>query len=173
MTEPGASPLRVLFLCTQNSARSQIAEALLQRKGHGSFEVASAGTEPATRVHPLAIEVLAELGIDWSDRRPKSITAVGDEPWDLIITVCDRTRERCPTFPGRPVFAHWGIEDPAAGTVRGREARLAFRETLTPLSRRIDLMLALPFEKLEERAIEERLKAIGRDEEPAPHLRPL
>lgn len=172
MTQPDASPLRVLFLCTQNSARSQIAEALLRRKGHGRFEVASAGTEPASRVHPLAVEVLAELGIDWSDRRPKSIEAVRGESWDLIITVCDRAREHCPAFPGRPVFAHWGIEDPAA-TVRGREPRLAFREALTYLSRRIDLMLALPFEKLEQRAVEERLKAIGRDEEPAPRLRPL
>jgi protein-tyrosine-phosphatase len=101
-------PLRVLFLCTQNSARSQIAEALLQRKGRGRFEVASAGTDPAPRVHPLAVEVLNAHEIAWSDKRPKPVSAVPGEPWDFVITVCDKARETCPTFPGQPIFAHWG-----------------------------------------------------------------
>jgi protein-tyrosine-phosphatase/predicted phosphodiesterase len=156
--------LRVLFLCTQNSARSQIAEALLQRKGQGRFEVASAGTDPAPQVHPMAVRVLGEDGIDWQGNRPKSLPVVWDEPWDFIITFCDKARETCPTFPGKPIFAHWGIEDPAA--IEGEEAvrYRAFSDTLAYLSRRIDLMLALPFERLERRAAEERVRAIGRED---------
>lgn len=167
------TPLRVLFLCTQNSARSQIAEALLQRKGNGRFEAASAGTDPAPRVHPIAVEVLEQHGISCSDRQPKPIDAVAAENSDFIITVCDRARENCPTFPGRPIFAHWGMEDPAAVDGSEEERRRAFVRVLAYLSRRIDLMLALPFESLERRAAEEQLKAIGRDRPVAPHLRPM
>lgn len=167
MSEQGKRPLRVLFLCTQNSARSQIAEALLQRKGRGLFEVASAGTHPAAQVHPMAVEVLEAHGIDWSGKRPKLVSAVLDEPWDLILTVCDKARETCPTFPGRPVFAHWGMEDPAAAEGSEDQRRRAFHATLAYLGRRIDLMLALPFESLERRAIEERVEAMRHSEERA------
>lgn len=164
MSEPthiAHRPLRVLFLCTGNSARSQIAEALLERKGRGRFKVGSAGSHPTERVNPLAVKVLQEHGIDWSAKRPKNTEAVQTEPWDLIITVCDRAREACPAFPGQPVFAHWGMPDPAE-VIGTEEHRLqAFRETLTYLARRIDLMLALPIEKLEERALELELRAIG------------
>jgi len=170
---PPSKPLRVLFLCTQNSARSQLAEALLTRKGRGRFEVASAGTDPAARVHPVAVAVLGEQGIDWSGKRPKPLSAVSHENWDLIITVCDRARESCPSFPGQPVFAHWGIEDPAASRGSEERQRRAFRETLSYLSRRIDLMLALPFESLARRAAEERLQAIHEDAAPSRRLRPL
>lgn len=107
-----APPLRVLFLCTQNSARSQIAEALLARKGHERFVVASAGTHPARSVHPFTVAALREYAIDWSHATPRGLEEVGDREWDLIITVCDRARENCPTFPGRPVFAHWGMGRP-------------------------------------------------------------
>ena len=149
----------MLFLCTANSARSQNAEALLVRKAHGRFVVASAGAEPAIRVNPLALQVLREFGIDWSSRTPKRIEALHNERWDFVITVCDRAKEACPTFPGRPVFAHRGMPDPAA--VASDDQRLqAFRETLQYLNRRIDLMLAIPFETLE-RALEERLREVG------------
>ena len=164
-------PLRVLFLCTHNSARSQIAEALLQWKGRGRFEGGSAGTEPAPRVHPLVVEVLREQGIDWSGKRPKPISSVSGEPWDFIITVCDRARESCPAFPGQPAFAHWGIEDPTEASGDEQQCRRAFREALTYLSRRIDLMLALPFESLARRAAGDRLNEIGEDAEERPGLR--
>jgi len=153
--------LRVLFLCTHNSARSQIAEALFARKGGDRFTVASAGSAPARRVHPLAVEALADLRIDWSTRTPKGIDDVKREPWDLIITVCDRARESCPTFPHQPAFAHWSMEDPTEAQGEAAQRR-AFRETITYLSRRIDLLLALPFESLERSALERRARDLGR-----------
>jgi arsenate reductase (thioredoxin) len=156
-------PLRVLFLCTHNSARSQIAEALLTTKAArvapGRFEAGSAGSNPGSRVHPRAIEALSAQGIDWRGR-PKSIDAVAGQQWDLILTVCDRARESCPVFPGRPAFAHWGMDDPSE--VEGDEAqRRAFREALAYLSRRIDLLLALPVDRLERMALEKRAQQIA------------
>jgi protein-tyrosine-phosphatase len=152
--------LRVLFLCTGNSARSQIAEALLAQKGGGRFEVASAGVHPRAAVHPDALVVLAEYGIDWRGRRPKGIEAVQDELWDFVITVCDRAKESCPTLPGQPIHAHWSMPDPAE-VEEPASRRRAFRDTLHHLTRRVELMLAIPFEKLERYAIEERLRRIG------------
>lgn len=94
MSESGG-PLRVLFVCTGNSARSQMAEALLNRKGAGRFAAASAGSHPASRVNPLAVRVLAEHGIEWSGHRPRAMDGLEREPWDLVITVCDRAKESC------------------------------------------------------------------------------
>lgn len=153
---------RVLILCTGNSARSQIAEALLSRKGKGRFIVASAGSRPALQVNPGAVQVLADAGIDWQGRTPKGIDDVIREPWDFVITVCDRAREACPIFPGTPILAHWGMPDPAE--VEGdEEKRRAFEQTLTVLSRRIDLFLALPAEKLERMILEQKVRAIGQE----------
>ena len=156
-------PLRVLILCTGNSARSQMAEAVLNRKGAGRFIAESAGSQPAGRVNPYAIEALREAGIDWAGRTPRGIDDLDVRDWDIVITVCDNAREACPIFPGQPVVAHWGMEDPAG--VQGDEAtrRRAFRETLQLISRRIDMMLALPVEKLPQQALQERLRAIGED----------
>jgi arsenate reductase len=107
------------------------------------------------------VDVLREFGIDWSDREPKGFDAVVEEHWDLIITVCDQAKEACPTFPGHPAFAHWGLPDPAA-VVGSEEARhQAFRDTVHHLSRRIDLLLALPIEKLERLALEQHARAIA------------
>lgn len=153
-------PLRVLFLCTGNSARSQIAEALLARKGRGRFEAGSAGVRPVDRVHPGTVEALRKYGIDWSTRRPKGADAVCDEPWDFVITVCDQAKESCPTMPGHPVFAHWGMPDPAAIEDPERQRR-AFEDVVLHMSRRIDLLLALPLATLERRALERRVQAIG------------
>jgi arsenate reductase (thioredoxin) len=150
MAPPEPQPLRVLFLCTHDSARSQIAEALLERKGRGRFLAASTATEPAPRVHPLAVQVLREIGIEWNGRHPKTIGAIAGEQWDFVITVCDHARESCPTLPGQPVFAHWGIEDPAAAEGDEAQRHRAFHDALTYLSRRIDLMLAIPFENSSE-----------------------
>jgi arsenate reductase len=154
-------PLRVLFLCTANSARSQIAEALLTRKAPDRFLAGSAGSHPAARVNPMAVQTLREFGIDWGDKTPKSVDAVRHQQWDFVITVCDRAKESCPTFPGHPVYAHWGMPDPA-DTEGPEDRRLhAFRETVQHLGRRLDLMLALPIEKLERQALEQRMRAIG------------
>jgi protein-tyrosine-phosphatase len=153
--ERGREALRVLFLCTGNSARSQIAEALLTRKAHGRFVVKSAGTEPAAAVNPGALEVLRDYGIEWIGH-PKHVDSLRREKWDLVITVCDKAKESCPTMPGEPMFAHWGMPDPAA--VEDVDARRrAFHESIQFLSRRIDLLLALPIESLERRALELRL----------------
>ena len=157
------TPLRVLFLCTGNSARSQIAEALLGRRGQGRFIAESAGSHPAPEVNPLAVRVLSEAGVEWSGRRPKGFEAVEHGDWDFVITVCDRAKEACPVFPGRPVQAHWGMSDPAEVEGDDQHKLLAFRDTLQLVSRRVDLFLALPFERLERWALEERVRRIGKE----------
>lgn len=164
------SPIRVLFLCTGNSARSQIAEALLAKKGRGRFIAASAGTSPAREIRPEALVALKATGIDWSAAKPKGLDHIIEAEWDIIITLCDRARESCPNLPSRATTAHWGIPDPAEIADVGRRAR-AFEDTLALLSRRIDLMLSLRPELLERLAIEERLKAIA-VEVPASPLTP-
>ena len=130
------TPLRVLFVCTGNSARSQIAQALLERLGGPDFSVESAGTVPKG-VNPYAVRVLAEIGIDWSAATSKSVTAFIDQPFDYVITVCDRARQSCPVFPGQYITLHWGLEDPAE--VEGSdEAKLAaFRKTWLELTERL------------------------------------
>jgi protein-tyrosine-phosphatase len=153
----------VLFLCTGNSARSQIAEALLARRGRGRFVAGSAGSHPAPRVNPFAVHVLREAGIEWDGHGPKGFEAVESGDWDFVITVCDRAKEACPVFPGRPVQAHWGMPDPAEVEGSDGQKLLAFRDTLQLVSRRVDLFLALPFEKLERWALEERVRRIGKE----------
>jgi len=138
MTSPRTSPLRVLFLCTGNSARSQMAEAVLRRKGAGRFQVESAGSHPTDQVHPLAIRALHEAGIEWRGHPPRGVAGLDREPWDFVITLCDRARETCPVFPGRPVLAHWGVPDPAAVVGTEEARRAAFMDALTLVSRRIE-----------------------------------
>jgi arsenate reductase len=129
-------PIRVLFVCTHNSARSQIAEALLKRYGAGDFAAFSAGTE-VTRVNPYAIRVLDELGIDWSAARSKPITQFLDEQFDYVITVCDRARATCPVFPGSTNTMHWGLDDPSEVEGTDEERLAAFRRTETEVSARL------------------------------------
>jgi arsenate reductase len=168
-TSSADQPMRVLFLCTGNSARSQIAEAVLNRKGKGRFAAHSAGSHPASRVQPLAIEVLRESGIAWAGHEPRGLEGLEKERWDFVITVCDKAKESCPIFPGQPVLAHWGMEDPAAVVGSEPERLTAFRLAVTTISRRIDLFLALPMEKLERLALERQVRAIGTSElTPAP-----
>jgi len=154
-------PLRILILCTGNSARSQIAEALFNVRGRGRVVAASAGSRPAPRVNPYAIAVLAEAGIDWQGRTPRGMDGLEREHWDFVITVCDRARESCPYFPGHPVLAHWGMPDPAEVEGSDDVKLAAFRDTFVTLGRRIDLFLALPAETLERLALERRVKEIG------------
>ncbi|MEO8138692.1 MAG: arsenate reductase ArsC [Gemmatimonadota bacterium] len=152
---------RVLVLCTGNSARSQIAEALLARKGTDRFDVASAGSKPASRVNPFAVQVLAEAGIPWEGRTPKGLEGLDQQRWDFVITVCDRAKEACPIFPGTPILAHWGMPDPAEVEGDDETKLRAFRDTMTVLGRRIDLMMALPIEKLERLTLEREMRGIG------------
>ena len=152
---------RVLFLCTGNSARSQMAEALLNWKGRGRFHAESAGSRPADRVNPHAIATLREYNTPWQGRAPRSIDGLERERWDFVVTVCDRAKESCPIFPGQPILAHWGMADPAQAARDDATQRAAFKDAFLLLSRRIDLLLALPVEKLERLALEARVRAIG------------
>ncbi len=148
--ERSVAPIRVLFVCTHNSARSQLAEALLARYGGADFEVHSAGTEQ-TQVSPYAVRVLAEQGIDWSHARSKPITEFLDQRFDYVITVCDRARETCPVFPGSLNTMHWGLDDPAEVQGTDEERLAAFRHTAVELTSRLR-----PF-------IEIALRAAGRE----------
>jgi arsenate reductase len=145
------SPFRVLVLCTGNSARSQIGEALLAVRGAtratGRVEAQSAGSRPAPRVNPYAVETLATHGITWDGGTPKTIDEVAAQRFDLVITVCDNARDACPIFPGAPAQVHWGLPDPADAATP-EAARHAFALTYDALSTRVDALLALPLETL-------------------------
>lgn len=161
MSPRSGQPFRLLFLCTGNSARSQMAEAYLNWKGNGRFRAESAGSRPAARVNPYAIDTLRDAGIAWAGHPPRTIDGLEGEPWDFVITVCDRAKESCPVFPGKPVLAHWGMPDPAEVDGDDAAKRAAFRKAFVLLSRRIDLLLALPIGELERLALEARVQAIG------------
>lgn len=155
-------PRTVLFLCTGNSARSILAEALLNHLGDGRFRAFSAGSQPKGEPHPMALEVLRANGLPGEGFRSKSwheFAGPEAEPIDLIITVCDNAAgETCPVWPGRPIAAHWGIEDPAA--VEGQRQREAFERALGYLRNRISLLLALPDDGIDALA----LQTIGKSE---------
>ena len=135
MIEPTA-PIRVLFVCTGNSARSQFAEAILGRLGGPDFEVFSAGTHHGS-VNPLTVRTLAVIGIDWSGARSKSVTEFLDQSFDYVITVCDQAREACPVFPGGHESIHWGFDDPAAAQGTEAERLAVFRRVLGEINLRI------------------------------------
>ena len=136
-------PLRVLFLCTENSARSQMAEALLRHLSHGAVEASSAGSRPAEHIHPLARRCMEERGIEMSHAVPKHFEVFLGQQFDAIVTVCDRVMESCPTFPGDPERIHWSFLDPA--TIQGTEAEQlrAFEQTSLQLTTRLRLFLTL------------------------------
>ena len=142
---------RVLILCTGNSARSIIGEYLLNLKGRGRFEAHSAGARPSGTVNPLALWVLRDrYGIDASDAHSKSWDEFKGVNFDFIITVCDNAREACPVWPGRPVLAHWGSPDPAAFEGPAAEKKWLFVQVASQISRRIDLLCALPDAQLQQ-----------------------
>ncbi len=131
-----AAKRRVLFLCTHNAARSQIAEGWLRRLAGDRYDVASAGTEK-TRVHPLAIAAMKEAGIDISAHASKTMDGLLDQPWDYIITVCDSANEKCPFFPARTTRLHWSLPDPSQATGSPEEQLTAFRRVRDDIKRRI------------------------------------
>ena len=155
----------VLFLCTGNSARSVLAEALLGTLGQGRFSAFSAGSQPAGKVQPIAIELARELGYPVERLRSKSwdeFAQPGAPVIDMVITVCDSAAaETCPIWPGHPATAHWGVPDPAS--VEGDDAtrRKAFVAAMVALRRRVELLVALPLEKLDRLATQSKLREIG------------
>src|SRR5579863_243896 len=156
----------VLFLCTGNSARSILAEVLIDHWGRGRFKGYSAGSFPKGSVHPLARRLLAELGLRSEGLRSKSwneFASPGAPVMDFVFTVCDQAAgEVCPVWPGHPVTAHWGIPDPAAVEGSEVERMLAFREAFAALERRIKIFVSLPIEKLDRMTLTRRVEAIGR-----------
>ena len=155
------TPFRILILCTGNSARSQMAEAIINARGKGRIVAESAGSAPAARVNPWAIEALRDAGIDWDGHPPRGLDGLAEQRWDAVITVCDKAKEACPYFPGQPMLAHWGMPDPADVEGSDEQVREAFFEAFLLLSRRIQLLLALPIESLERMALEAKLRGIG------------
>ena len=148
-------PLNVLFLCTHNSARSILAEAILNHIGKGRFKALSAGSSPREnqQPNPLGLQVLQNAGISTEGLQSKSwdeFGAPGATPLDLVITVCDNAADEvCPYWPGQPATAHWGYPDPSAGDGTDAQKLEAFRQTLHALKRRLELLVSLPTEKLE------------------------
>lgn len=136
-------PLRVLFLCTENSARSQIAEALLRQLSHETIEAFSAGSHPSDNVHPLALRVLEQKGIDTSRVYPKNLAVFQSQQFDVIVSVCDRVREICPTFPNDPERIHWSIPDPTRAESSNGTQYHAFEQIALQLTTRIHLLIAL------------------------------
>lgn len=166
MTE---TPYNILFLCTGNSARSILAEAIMNRAGRGRFKAWSAGSHPKGQVHPQALKLLQTLNYPMEGLRSKSwdgFEAPGAPHFDFIVTVCDNAAgEVCPIWPGKPVRAHWGIPDPAAVEGSPSEVSLAFTEAYRQLSNRIALFLALPIAKLDGLSIKRRMDEIGQTQD--------
>jgi arsenate reductase (thioredoxin) len=156
----------VLFLCTGNSARSIIAESVLRKEGRGRFTAYSAGSHPKAQVNPLALKVLESLDYPIEGLRSKSwdeFAAPGAPEMDFVVTVCDNAAgEACPVWPGQPMTAHWGIEDPAAVGGSELERHTAFLQALRFLRTRISLFLALPIASLDKLALQSGLETIGR-----------
>ena len=158
----------VLFLCTGNSARSILGEAILNRLGQGRFHAFSAGSHPKGAVNPRTLELLRGFNHDVAGLRSKSwaeFAQPGAPKLDFVFTVCDDAAgESCPIWPGQPMTAHWGIPDPAAATGSDAEIAMAFKDAYRMLNRRIELFLALPLNKLDKLVLAERLKDIGGSE---------
>ena len=160
-------PFNVLFLCTGNSARSILGEAIMDRVGAGRFKGLSAGSHPKGAVHPIALELLQHLEHPTAQLHSKSwdeFAAPGAPPLDFVFTVCDNAAgETCPYWPGQPMTAHWGLPDPAAVTGSHADQWRAFRETYAALERRIQAFTSLPFATLERLALQKRLDDIGQN----------
>jgi protein-tyrosine-phosphatase len=156
----------ILFICTGNSARSIMAEAILNRAGRGKFRAFSAGSQPKGHVHPYAVDLLRRLNYDVSEVRSKSwleFSGPNAPKLDFAFTLCDAAAaETCPVWPGQPMTAHWGLPDPAAATGTEAEIRLAFADTLRMLTNRINIFVSLPMKSLDQLTLQKQLDAIGK-----------
>ncbi len=159
-------PLKVLFLCTGNSARSIMAEAIINRVSMGKFKGYSAGSMPTGKVHPMALELLNRLNYDTSNARSKSweeFSAPGAPELDFVFTVCDNAaNEVCPIWPGQPMSAHWGLPDPVAAEGDESQRALAFADTYRMLNNRISIFTSLPLTSLDKISLQRRLDDIGK-----------
>jgi protein-tyrosine-phosphatase len=166
MPSKDLEPLNVLFLCTGNSARSIMAEAILNREGRGKFRAFSAGSHPTGKVNPLALNLLRKLNYDVSALRSKSwdeFATPDAPPLDFVFTVCDdAANEACPIWPGQPMSAHWGVSDPAEVSGGEEEKRRAFFRAYNELSTRINLFMSLPLDKLDRLVLKKKLDEIGK-----------
>jgi arsenate reductase (thioredoxin) len=164
-------PFNVLFLCTGNSARSIMAEAILNRSGQGNFRAFSAGSQPKDQVHPYTLALLRKLHFDVSGMRSKSWLEFSqpDSPkLDFVFTVCDNAAgETCPFWPGQPMTAHWGVPDPASVTGTEAEIGFAFADALRMLTNRINIFVNLPLAKLDRLSLQRRLDDIGKTKDAA------
>ncbi len=169
-------PLNVLFLCTGNSARSILAEAILNRLGAGKFRGYSAGSQPAGEVNLQALHLLRKASYDVSKLRSKSwdeFAALGAPKLDFVFTVCDdAANEICPIWPGQPMSAHWGLPDPVKAQGTEAERNLAFADTMRMLTQRIDIFVNLPLDRLSKLSLQEQLDEIGRMRRKAPSEQP-
>jgi len=158
--------MNVLFLCTGNSARSILAEAYLNHAGKGRFKAYSAGSRPGGKVNPFALELLQKSRIDTAGLRSKSwdeFAQPGAPRMDFVFTVCDNAAaEPCPYWPGQPMSAHWGVEDPAAVEGSDEDKRRAFKVAFSLLSARINLLLNLPLDRLDRMSLQAKLREIGK-----------
>lgn len=144
------APFKILFICAGNSARSIFSEYLIRRVGRGLFRSYSAGANPIGRVNPYAQRVLRDAyHIDASDARSKGFDELLGEDFDFVITVCDKAQETCPVWPGQPIVAHWGAPDPALAEGTDEQIYEQFRQVAMTIKRRIDLLCALPFDKID------------------------
>jgi protein-tyrosine-phosphatase len=161
----------VLFLCTGNSARSIMAEAILTRAGQRNFRAFSAGSQPKGQVHPYALDLLRKLHFDVSNARSKSwleFSQPNSPKLDFVFTVCDNAAaEACPYWPGQPMTAHWGVPDPAAAMGNEAEVRFAFADALRMLTNRINIFVSLPLAKLDHLSLQKQLDAIGKTKDAA------
>lgn len=159
----------VLFLCTGNSARSILAEAIMNRAGQGRFRAYSAGSQPKGEPHPMTLDLLRRMNFDTSFARSKSwdeFAAPGAPALDFVFTVCDNAAaETCPYWPGQPMSAHWGVPDPAAATGTEAERRLAFAEAYRMLNNRISIFVNLPLAGIDKLSLQKRLEEIGRTQD--------
>jgi arsenate reductase len=163
MVEKHPEPLNVLFLCTGNSARSIMAECILNRLGRGRFRAFSAGSHPTGKVNPLALNLLRQTNYDVSRLRSKSWDEFANGPkLDFAFTVCDdAAKEVCPVWPGQPMTAHWGLPDPAKAEGNDAERAFAFDDCFRMLNQRISIFVSLPFDKLSKLSLQKQLDEIG------------
>ena len=171
MTEIVGRPFNVLFLCTGNSARSIMAEAILNREGRGNFRAFSAGSHPKDHPHPCTLDLLRKLNFDvigFSSKNWNEFSGPDAPTLDFVFTVCDTAAgESCPYWPGQPMTAHWGVPDPTAAKGNEAEVRLAFADTFRMLSNRISIFVSLPLRSLDKLTLQRQLDSIGKPKDSA------